>query len=152
MESDHYVYLDNNATTQVDSRVIDFILPFFTQNYGNANSAHRLGIDANASVKVAREQVAQLLNADSQEIFFTSGSTESINLIIKGVAERHQTKGRHIITVKTEHAAVIDTCQYLETKGYDITYLDVNAEGLVSLDDLKLNLRASQDPNCNEPI
>lgn len=135
------IYLDNNATTQVDDRVLKSMLPFFSQCYANANSPHHLGIKANEAVKIARYQVSELIGAQVNEIIFTSGATEAINTAIKGVAENYSLKGKHIITVSTEHRAVLDTCRYLETKGYEITYLSVNSDGLIDLNELKSNLR-----------
>jgi cysteine desulfurase len=132
------IYLDYNATTPVDKRVMDNMLPYFTQKFGNASSrTHTFGWIADDAVKTARNQVAQLINCLSQEIVFTSGSTEAINLAIKGVWENYQNKGKHIITVKTEHKAVLDTCKALEKKGAKITYLSVNREGLIDLEELK---------------
>jgi cysteine desulfurase len=132
------VYLDYNATTPVDKRVLETMLPYFTEKFGNASSrTHAFGWIAEDAVKTAREQVAQLINCLAQEIVFTSGATEAINLAIKGVWENYQTKGKHIITVKTEHKAVLDTCKSLERKGAEITYLSVDREGLIDLEELK---------------
>ena len=135
------IYLDNNATTPVDERVLNAMLPYFTKDYANANSTHRFGVNAYEAVKKARKQVAELIYAEPHEIAFTSGATEAINIAIKGVAENYQSKGKHIVTVVTEHSAVLDTCQYLETKGYEITYLPVKSDGLIDLDELKTALR-----------
>lgn len=135
------IYLDNNATTQIDKRVLDAMMPFLTNEFANANSTHQFGIHAYEAVKSARVQVAQLIGAEAHEIIFTSGSTEAINLAIKGVAENYQSKGKHIVTVSTEHSAVLDTCQYLETKGFEVTYLQVKSDGLIDLDELKTVLR-----------
>ncbi len=132
------IYLDYNATTPVDKRILETMLPYFTEKFGNASSrTHAFGWIAEDAVKTAREQTARLINCTAQEIVFTSGATEAINLAIKGVWENYQTKGRHIITVKTEHKAVLDTCRALERKGAEITYLSVNREGLIDLDELK---------------
>lgn len=132
------IYLDHNATTPVDKRVLEMMLPYFSEKFGNASSrTHTYGWVAEDAVKTAREQVAQLINCLAQEIVFTSGATEAINLAIKGVWENYQTKGKHIITVKTEHKAVLDTCKSLERKGAEITYLSVNREGLIDLEELK---------------
>lgn len=132
------IYLDYNATTPVDKRVLETMLPYFTEKFGNASSrTHAFGWVAEDAVKTAREQVAQLINCLAQEIIFTSGATEAINLAIKGVWENYQTKGKHIITVKTEHKAVLDTCKSLERKGAEITYLSVDREGLIDLEELK---------------
>ncbi|MBK7908779.1 cysteine desulfurase family protein [Candidatus Pollutiaquabacter sp.] len=135
------IYLDNNATTQIDKRVLDAMMPFLTNEFANANSTHQFGVYAYEAVKSARVQVAELIGAEAHEIVFTSGSTEAINLAIKGVAENYQSKGKHIVTVSTEHSAVLDTCQYLETKGFEVTYLSVKADGLLDLDELKTVLR-----------
>ena len=135
------IYLDNNATTPVDERVLNAMLPYFTKDYANANSTHRFGVNAYEAVKKARKQVAEIIYAEPHEIVFTSGATEAINIAIKGVAENYQSKGKHIVTVVTEHSAVLDTCQYLETKGYEITYLPVKSDGLIDLDELKTALR-----------
>ena len=136
------IYLDNNSTTAVDSVVIEKMLPYFTDLFANANSTHLFGVEAYEAVKLARKQVANIIGAEQHEIVFTSGATESINIAIKGVAENYQTKGKHIITVSTEHSAVLDTCNFLESKGFEITYLTVNSEGLVDLNDLKNKLRS----------
>jgi cysteine desulfurase len=135
------IYLDNNATTPIDKRVLDAMMPFLTTEYANANSTHQFGITAYDAVKLARNQVAQLIAAEPHEIIFTSGSTEAINLSIKGVAENYQSKGKHIITVSTEHSAVLDTCAYLERKGYEITYLPVVSDGLIDIEEFKAALR-----------
>lgn len=132
------IYLDYNATTPVDKRVLDSMLPYFTEKFGNASSrTHSFGWIAEDAVKVARQQVADLINCLEQEVIFTSGSTEGINLAIKGVWENYQSKGKHIITVKTEHKAVLDTCKALEKKGATITYLSVDREGVIDLQELK---------------
>lgn len=135
------IYLDNNATTPIDPLVLEAMMPFLTHNYANANSTHQFGVDAYEAVKTARRQVADLIGAEVNEIIFTSGATEAINLAIKGVADSYSDKGKHIITVATEHNAVLDTCQFLETKGFEITYLPVNTDGLINLDDLLAALR-----------
>lgn len=129
------LYMDNHATTRMDPRVLDAMLPFFTEKFGNATSRnHSFGWEAERAVSVAREQVANLIGANGKEIIFTSGATESNNLAIKGVAEASRIRGNHIITQVTEHKAVLDTCQHLEKLGYRITWLPVNADGLVETD------------------
>lgn len=134
--------MDYNATTPVDKRVLYAMLPYFSDKFGNAASrTHAFGWVAEDAVKTAREQVAGLINCTSQEIVFTSGATEAINLAIKGVWENYRSKGSHIVTVKTEHKAVLDTCRQLEKKGASVTYLDVDREGLVDLAELKSVLR-----------
>ena len=141
------IYLDNNATTRLDPRVLDAMMPFLTDQYANASSTHPFGVGASDAVKRARQQVADLLRCEPHEIVFTSGATEAINLAIKGVAERHgnDTK-RHIITVQTEHKAVLDVCGYLETRGYEIMYLPVQPSGsanagLLDLDVVRAAIR-----------
>lgn len=132
------IYLDNNATTRTDPRVVDAILPFFSNTYGNAASkSHPFGWAAEEAVDKARAQVASLIGADPREIVFTSGATESNNLAIKGIAEMYAEKGDHIITVVTEHKAVLDTCKHLEASGKSVTYLDVDETGLIDIDALK---------------
>ena len=135
------IYLDNNATTPIDKRVLEAMMPFLTDNFANANSTHQFGVGAYEAVKAARIQVAELIGAEAHEIIFTSGSTEAINLAIKGIAENYSENGKHIITVTTEHPAVLDTCKYLETKGYEVTYLSVLLDGLIDLNELKNVLR-----------
>jgi cysteine desulfurase len=135
------IYLDNNATTQIDEQVLEAMLPFLTNNFANASSTHLFGVEAYNAVKEARFKVAEIIGAEPNEIIFTSGATEAINLAIKGVAESYSSKGKHIITVTTEHSAVLDTCKHLESKGYEITYLPVKSDGIVDLKDLKDALR-----------
>jgi cysteine desulfurase len=133
------IYMDNHATTQVDPRVLETMLPFFTERFGNASSRnHVFGWDSEAAVDRARQHVADMLHAASpREIIFTSGATESDNLAIKGVAEAYGQKGNHIVTSAIEHKAVLDSCKALERKGYQVTYLPVRANGLVDLDRLR---------------
>lgn len=135
------IYLDNNATTRIDPRVLQTMMPYLTDNFANAASTHPFGVGANDAVNVARQQVADLIGGKTNEIIFTSGSTEAINLAIKGVAENYQNKGKHIITVKTEHSAVLDVCRYLETKSFEVTYLPVKADGLIDIEVVKASLR-----------
>lgn len=132
------IYLDNNATTPMDPRVLEAMLPYFTEQFGNAASRnHPFGWQAEEAVDYAREQIAQLINCDPKEIIFTSGATESDNLAIKGVYEMYAQKGNHIITATTEHKAVLDTCKHLEKQGARVTYLQVNEEGLINLEELE---------------
>jgi cysteine desulfurase len=132
------VYLDNNATTPMDPRVLETMMPYFTSKFGNAASrSHALGWVAEETVDHAREQVAQLIGCTASEIIFTSGATEADNLGIKGVYEMYHEKGNHIITAVTEHKAVLDTCKHLEKLGARVTYLNVNAEGLINMDELQ---------------
>ena len=132
------IYLDNNATTPCDPRVLDAMLPYFTEKFGNAASRnHPFGWAAEEAVDYAREQVAKLINADPKEIIFTSGATESDNLALKGVYEMYLSKGNHIITCTTEHKAVLDTCKHIEKIGGQVTYLSVKEDGLIDLADLE---------------
>lgn len=132
------IYMDNQATTPLDPRVLDAMMPWLTTKFGNAASrSHSFGWEAEAAVNQARQQVAKLIGATAKEIVFTSGATESDNLAIKGVAEAHRERGDHIITQVTEHMAVLDTCKRLEASGYRVTYLPVNSDGLIDLEDLR---------------
>src|SRR5437660_2669157 len=132
------IYMDNHATTPVDPRVLEEMLPYFKEKFGNAASRnHAFGWAAEEGVETARERIAKLVGATAKEIIFTSGATESDNLAIKGVAEMYREKGNHIITAATEHKAVLDTCKRLEKNGYRVTYLPVGADGLINLEDLK---------------
>jgi cysteine desulfurase len=132
------VYLDYNATTPCDARVVEAMLPYFTENFGNAASrTHYYGWQAEEAVELAREQVAALIGSEPKEIVFTSGATESDNLALKGVFEAYASKGNHIITCVTEHKAVLDTCKQLEKKGARVTYLPVNRDGLVDTGELE---------------
>src|SRR5579871_7436 len=132
------IYLDNNATTPCDPRVVEAMLPFFTKHFGNAASrSHLFGWQAEEAVEYAREQVAKLIGAEPKEIVFTSGATEAVNLAIKGVFEMYASKGNHIITVNTEHKAVLDTCKHIEKYGGTITYLQVKSDGLIDLNELE---------------
>ncbi len=136
------VYLDNNATTPCDPRVVEAMLPYFFEHHGNAASrSHPYGWEAEDAVDKARKQVAELIGADEKEIIFTSGATEADNLAIKGVFEMYSRKGNHIITAKTEHKAVLDTCKALEKKGAEITYLDVQEDGLIDLSKLEAAIK-----------
>jgi len=132
------IYMDNHATTPLDPRVLEAMMPYLTGIFGNAASRnHSFGWEAEAAVEKAREQVAKLIGATAKEIIFTSGATESNNLAIKGIAEMYRERGNHIITQVTEHKAVLDTCKKLEKQGYRITYLPVQADGLVDIEDLR---------------
>ncbi|PSG88311.1 cysteine desulfurase family protein [Aurantibacter aestuarii] len=135
------IYLDSASTSKVDSRVLDEMLPYFLEYFGNASSYHLLGKKSKEAIEKARSQVSNIINCDSKEIIFTSGATESINLAIKGFTESNVDKGNHVITVKTEHKAVLATCEYLETKGFEVTYLDVDNNGLISIDQLKSSVK-----------
>src|SRR4051812_32633325 len=136
------IYMDYGATTPVDPRVVDAMIPWLREHFGNpASRSHAWGWEAEAAVEKAREQVAALINADPREIVWTSGATESINLALKGAAQFYKTRGKHLITVKTEHKAVLDTMRELERQGFEVTYLDVQDDGLLDLDKLKATLR-----------
>lgn len=137
------VYFDNHATTPVDPRVLEAMLPYFTEKFGNASSkSHSFGWEAEQGVEKARRQVAALIGAEAREIVFTSGATESNNLALKGVAEKYATQGDHIITVLTEHKAVLDPCKALEKHGFHVTYLPVDREGLLDPDDVRRAITA----------
>ena len=136
------IYLDYSATTPVDPRVVEKMVPWLYDNFGNpASRSHAFGWEAEDAVENARQEVAQLVNADPREIIWTSGATESDNLAIKGAANFYAERGKHIITVKTEHKAVLDTCRELERQGFEVTYLDVRDDGLIDLDAFKAALR-----------
>jgi len=136
------IYLDHNATTPMDPRVLEAMIPYFVENFGNAASRnHSFGWQAEEAVDYAREQVAQLIGADPKEIIFTSGATEGDNLGIKGVYEMYASKGNHIITCTTEHKAVLDTCKHLEKLGAEVTYLEVQPDGLIDLKQLEAAMK-----------
>ncbi|TKK72054.1 IscS subfamily cysteine desulfurase [Ilyomonas limi] len=136
------IYLDNNATTPMDPRVLEAMIPYFTEHFGNAASRnHPFGWEAEEAVDYAREQVAKLIGSDPKEIIFTSGATEGDNLAIKGVYEMYASKGNHIITVVTEHKAVLDTCKHIEKLGGEVTYLPVAADGLIDLKQLEAAIK-----------
>jgi cysteine desulfurase len=136
------IYMDYSATTPIDPRVVDKMIPYLREQFGNpASRSHKYGWDAERAVEEARENVAALVNADPREIIWTSGATESDNLALKGAAHFYKSKGKHIITVKTEHKAVLDTCRELEREGFEVTYLDVKDDGLIDLEKFKAALR-----------
>jgi cysteine desulfurase len=137
------IYLDYGATTPVDQRVVDAMIPWLREHFGNpASRSHAWGWEAEAAVEKAREQVAALINADPREIIWTSGATESDNLALKGAAQFYKTRGKHLVTVKTEHKAVLDPMRELERQGFEVTYLDVREDGLLDLESFKAALRA----------
>lgn len=137
------IYMDYGATTPVDQRVVDAMIPWLREHFGNpASRSHAWGWEAEAAVEKAREQVAALVGADPREIVWTSGATESINLALKGAAQFYKTRGKHLITLKTEHKAVLDTMRELERQGFEVTYLDVQQDGLVDLAKLQAAIRA----------
>ena len=135
------VYLDHSATTATDKRVIDKMLPYFSEVFGNASSQHTFGVDAAKAVENARIQVAKALNASPNEIYFTSGGTESDNMALRGVIDAHSQKGKHIVTTAIEHHAIIETCKMLEKQGVEVTYLTPDKSGIVSVDKVREALR-----------
>lgn len=135
------IYLDNAATTKTAREVVDAMLPYFTEHYGNPSSIYSLGAESRKAVNQAREIIAGSIGADTKEIYFTAGGSEADNWAIKAAAEAYGDKGRHIITTKIEHHAVLHTCEYLERKGFEITYLDVDGDGLVNPDHLEAAIR-----------
>lgn len=137
------LYLDSAATTPVDPRVKEVMLPYFDEIFGNPSSSHIYGKQAKRAIEIARGHIANLINAIPNEVYFTSGATESINWAIKGYLEANSNKGNHIITVKTEHKAVLNTCSYLESKGFEVTYLDVDSNGLISIENLRSVIKDS---------
>jgi len=143
MTTPHFpIYLDYGATNPCDPRVVDAIVPWLREHFGNpASRSHAWGWEAEAAVETAREQVADLIGADPREIVWTSGATESNNLAIKGAANFYKSRGKHLITVKTEHKAVLDTMRELERQGFEVTYMDVQADGLLNMDALKAAIR-----------
>ena len=143
MDTPHFpIYMDYSATNPCDPRVVDAMIPWLREHFGNpASRSHAWGWEAEAAVEKAREQVAELIGADPREIVWTSGATESNNLAIKGAAHFYKSRGKHLITVKTEHKAVLDTCRELERQGFEVTYLDVQADGLLDLEVLKAAIR-----------
>src|SRR5258708_766886 len=135
------VYLDNSATTPVDPRVVDAMLPFLKDSFGNASSIHFFGQEARAAVDKARHQVAELLNARPNEIIFTSGGTESDNLAVRGFAEANERHGKHIVTSVIEHPAIKNVCEDLEKQGFEVTYLPVYDDGVVQIVDVEAAIR-----------
>ncbi|MDZ4103695.1 MAG: aminotransferase class V-fold PLP-dependent enzyme, partial [Hydrogenophaga sp.] len=143
MSTPHFpIYMDYSATNPCDPRVVDAMIPWLREHFGNpASRSHAWGWEAEKAVETAREQVAALINADPREIVWTSGATESNNLALKGAAHFYKTKGKHLITVKTEHKAVLDTCRELERQGFEVTYMDVQADGLLDLEAFRAAIR-----------
>ena len=131
------IYLDYAATTPVCPEAVEFMLPFYNRFFGNPSSFHRMGREAKQAIEEARDKVAQLIGAQPQEILFTSGGTEANNLAIKGVAWANQHKGNHIITTSIEHHSVLETCKFLEERGFEVTYLPVDQHGLVDPEEVK---------------
>ena len=134
-------YFDNAATTQVRPEVLEAMMPYFTQSYGNPSSIYKISQQNKKAVETARKQVADALKASPELIYFTAGGSESDNWALKGIADSYSSKGKHIITTAIEHHAILHTCEYLETKGYEVTYLPVDENGLISLDELKAAIR-----------
>lgn len=135
------IYLDNSATTQLDKNVLAEMLPYLTEQYGNASSIYKLGRLSKKAVEDSREKIASIFNCEPEEIYFTSGGSESDNTIIKGIAHKYHSQGNHIITTKIEHPAVLETCKQLEAEGYDITYLDVDSKGQINLTELENSIK-----------
>ena len=131
------VYLDNSATTKMDKRVLDEMMPFFIENYGNASSIYSLGRTARKAIEEAREKVAKAINAEPSDIYFTSGGTESEVTAIRGIAYSYRRKGNHIITSRIEHPAIMETCIALEKEGFEVTYVDVDENGIIDLEKLE---------------
>ena len=142
LNANNISYLDYNASTPIDSRVLDAMLPFLKENFANPSSTHQFGRSINDNIIQSRKRIADFINTDAKEIIFTSGATEAINIGIKGVAESYSHKGNHIITVATEHKAVLDTCKDLERKGFEVTYLPVQSNGLIDLKELEKSLQS----------
>ena len=135
------IYLDNAATTQVDPKVLEAMLPFFTEYYGNPSAVYSFAETAKKAVEDAREKLAELIHAKKDEIYFTGGGSESDNWALKATAEAYGNKGKHIITSKIEHHAILHTCEWLEKHGFEVTYLDVDEKGLVSPEELEKAIR-----------
>lgn len=135
------IYMDHGATTPVDPLVVDAMLPYFTEKFGNASSLHSFGQEATIALEQSRQQVAASIGAKPEEIIFTSGGTESDNLAIKGIAYRNSGKGKHIITSTIEHPAILNTCAYLEKEGFDVTYVPADSDGIIDMDELKKAIR-----------
>lgn len=145
------VYLDYSATTPCDPRVVDKMVPYLYEKFGNpASHSHSYGWEAEKAVEEARGHVAALIGADPREIVWTSGATESDNLAIKGAAHFYKDKGRHLITVKTEHKAVLDSMRHLEGEGYEVTYLDVKEDGLIDMDAFRAAIPSRHDPRLRD--
>lgn len=135
------IYLDNAATTRTAQEVVDAMIPYFTENYGNPSSIYELGQRSKEAITTAREQIAEVIGAKPEEIYFTAGGSEADNWALKAACEAYEKKGKHIITTKIEHHAILHTCEYLERKGVEVTYLDVDENGLVDLDELQKAIR-----------
>lgn len=134
------VYFDNSATTRIDEEVLREIMPFFKENYGNASSIYKLGRTSKKAIEESREKIAKAINANPEDIYFTAGGSESDNTIIKGIAHFNKNKGNHIVTSKIEHPAVLETCKQLEQEGFEVTYINVNNNGIIDLEELKKSI------------
>lgn len=128
------IYFDNAATTKLDEKVLDAMLPYLKENYGNASSIYRLGREARKAIEETREKVAKILNCKPSEVYFTAGGSESDNTAIKGIAHSYKNRGNHIITSKIEHPAVLESCKELENEGFEVTYISVDENGIINLD------------------
>ena len=135
------VYFDNSATTRIDEEVLREMMPFFKENYGNASSIYKLGRTSKKAIEESREKIAKAINANPEDIYFTAGGSESDNTIIKGIAHFNKNKGNHIITSKIEHPAVLETCKQLEQEGFEVTYINVDNNGIIDLEELKKSIR-----------
>ena len=138
---DKIIYVDHSATTYVKKEVLEEMLPYFTDKFGNASSPYKIGGESREAVEKAREQIARAINANAQEIYFTAGGSESDNMIIRGIAYANRLKGNHIITSKIEHPAVLETCRALEKEGFDVTYLSVDENGFIDLNELRNSIK-----------
>ncbi len=128
------IYFDNAATTKLDEKVLDAMLPYLKENYGNASSIYKLGREARKAIEETREKVAKILNCKPSEVYFTAGGSESDNTAIKGIAHSYKNRGNHIITSKIEHPAVLESCKELENEGFEVTYISVDEDGIINLD------------------
>ena len=136
------IYVDHAATTKIKKEVLDSMLPYLTEMYGNPSTAYELGIENRKAIEKAREQVAKAIGAEySEEIYFTSGGSEADNLAIKGIARARKKRGKHIITTKIEHMAILNTCKQLEDEGYEVSYIDVDSNGIIKLNELENAIR-----------
>lgn len=134
------VYFDNSATTRIDEEVLREMMPFFKENYGNASSIYKLGRTSKKAIEESREKIAKAINANPEDIYFTAGGSESDNTIIKGIAHFNKNKGNHIVTSRIEHPAVLETCKQLEQEGFEVTYINVNNNGIIDLEELKKSI------------
>ena len=138
---ERFIYLDNAATTKVNPKVLEAMLPYFTEKFGNASPIYSIAAESKKAITEGREQIADVLGADPSEIYFTAGGSESDNWALKATAEAYESKGKHIITTKIEHHAILHTCEYLEKRGFEVTYLNVDENGIVDMNELKAAIR-----------